>query len=224
MKIWHISDTHGYHDLLEIPNDIDCVIHSGDCSNYRNPYNNEPEVRNFITWFSNLQIQYKIYVAGNHDTSIEKGLITKDNFEQAGINYLFNNTVIIEGLKIWGSPYTPQFCGWAFMKDRGKISRVWDKIPEDTDIVVCHGPPKAILDLTYNRDRETEMCGDSALKKRILKLQPKLVLFGHIHNYKDIINAGTVKLSICDTIFSNGSVVTDNEFGKLSSNGNVFDI
>jgi hypothetical protein len=50
------------------------------------------------------------------------------------------------------------------------------------------------------------------------------VLFGHIHNCKDIINAGMQKLSICDTWFSNGSVVTDGKFGKLSSNGNIIEI
>ena len=44
MKIWHISDTHTYHELLEIPKGIDMVIHSGDCSNPRDPYTNEPEV------------------------------------------------------------------------------------------------------------------------------------------------------------------------------------
>ena len=38
MKIWHISDTHDYHDLLKIPDGIDMVIHSGDCSNPRDPY------------------------------------------------------------------------------------------------------------------------------------------------------------------------------------------
>ena len=72
MKIWHISDTHGYHDLLEIPEGIDMVIHSGDCSNPRDPYNNEPEVRGFIDWFSSLDIKYKVYVAGNHDTSLKR--------------------------------------------------------------------------------------------------------------------------------------------------------
>ena len=41
---------------------------------------------------------------------------------------------------------------------------------------------------------------------------------------EDIINAGTMKLSISDTIYSNGSVVTDGKFGKLSSNGNIFEI
>ena len=32
------------------------------------------------------------------------------------------------------------------------------------------------------------------------------------------------KLSICDTWFSNGSVVTDGKFGKLTSNGNIIEI
>jgi hypothetical protein len=50
------------------------------------------------------------------------------------------------------------------------------------------------------------------------------MLFGHIHNNDEIINAGTMKLSICDTIFSNGSVVTDRRFGKLSSNGNIINL
>ena len=69
-----------------------------------------------------------------------------------------------------------------------------------------------------------EFCGDNSLMKRMLVLNPKLVCFGHIHNCEDIINAGTKKLSVSDTIYSNGSVVTDGKFGVLSSNGNISDI
>jgi Icc-related predicted phosphoesterase len=102
---------------------------------------------------------------------------------------------------------------------------VWQHIPDDTDIVVVHTPPKGILDLAYNRDHTLEFCGCSALKKRVLNLPYlKLVCFGHIHNNDDIINAGTMKLSTQDTIFSNGSVVTDRKFGKLSSNGNIIEL
>ena len=88
MRIWHISDTHTFHNLLTIPQGIDIVIHSGDCSNPRDPYTNEPEVRDFIHWFKSLPIQHKIYVAGNHDTSIEKKLITKKDFQDYNIIYL----------------------------------------------------------------------------------------------------------------------------------------
>jgi len=225
MKIWHIGDTHTYHGLLEIPKDIDMVIFSGDCSNPRAPYNNEPEVRNFIDWFSELPIKHKIFVAGNHDSSIESNLVTKADFDVEAIHYLENTHITIEGIKIFGSPHTPTFGQWSFMKQRGKLDRVWKQIPEDTDIVVVHGPPKGILDLSYDRHHTLEFCGCSALKKRVLDLPNlKLVCFGHIHNNKDIINAGTMKLAIQDTIFSNGSVVTDGKFGRLSSNGNILNI
>jgi Icc-related predicted phosphoesterase len=224
MKIWHISDTHTYHNLLDVPENVDMVIFSGDCSNPRNPYLNKPEVENFLVWYESLPIPVKIFVAGNHDTSIEKNLITKLDFASKGIIYLENDWVIVNNLKIWGSPITPTFGDWAFMKARHKTHDLWQQIPDDTDIVVVHGPPATMLDLSYNRQNELEFCGDSALRKRIIDINPKLCLFGHIHNCEDIINAGTRTLSIRGTIYSNGSVVTDGRFGKLSSNGNIFDI
>lgn len=225
MRILHISDTHTYHDLLKIPSGIDMIIHSGDCSNPRDPYNNESEVRDFIDWYKEIPVKHKIYVAGNHDTSIEKGLVTNDDFKNAGIIYLENESVVIDGIKIFGSPHTPNFGNWAFMKERTKLERFWRlAIDEDVNIVVTHGPPKGILDKSYDRENNLECCGDKSLLNRILEVQPAYSLFGHIHNCKDIVNAGIQKLSICDTIFSNGSVVTDGRFGKLSSNGNLITI
>jgi len=225
MRILHISDTHTYHDLLKIPSGIDMIIHSGDCSNPRDPYNNESEVRDFIDWYKEIRVKHKIYVAGNHDTSIEKGLVTKDDFKNAGIIYLENESVVINGIKIFGSPHTPNFGNWAFMKERNKLERFWRlAIDEDVNIVVTHGPPKGILDKSYDRENNLECCGDKSLLNRILEVQPTYSLFGHIHNCKDIVNAGVQKLSVCNTFFSNGSVVTDGRFGKLSSNGNLITI
>jgi Icc-related predicted phosphoesterase len=226
MKIWHISDTHTFHDLLTIPEGVEYGYFSGDCSNPRDPYNNEPEVRAFIDWFAGLPIHHKVFVAGNHDTSIEKGLVTKSDFNDRGIHYLENETIEIEGLKIFGSPYTPTFgYGWSFNKDRNKLERIWRKaIDEDIDIVIVHGPPRGMLDSSYDRANLMEHCGDKSLMNRVMEVKPKLMLFGHIHNCKDIINAGTRTIPGLDTIFSNGSVVTDGKFGKLSSNGNIFEI
>jgi Icc-related predicted phosphoesterase len=225
LKIWHISDTHTFHDLLNIPNDIDMVIHSGDCSNPRNPYINENEVWNFIDWYEKLPIKYKIFVAGNHDTSIEKRLIRSTDFTSKGIIYLENTSICIEGLNIWGTPYTPTFgVGWAYNKSRDKMDKLWKSIPENVDIIISHGPPKGILDLSYDIENNLEFCGCGAMKKNMIKLEPKLVLFGHIHNCEGIINAGTMQLSGYKTIYSNGSVMIDGKFSKLSSNGNIFEI
>ena len=224
MRIWHISDTHTYHNLLEVPTNIDMVIFSGDCSNPRDPYPNEVEVRGFIDWFASLKIQYKIFVAGNHDTSIEQKFVTSEDFIRRNIIYLENEDVIIDGIKIFGSPYTPTFgYGWAFNKDRTKLDRIWRNIiDEDVDIVITHGPPRGTLDLSFDRAGNLERCGDKSLLNRVMEVNPKLCLFGHIHNHQDIINQGTMTLSGLDTIFSNGSVMKDGRFGKLTSNGNIF--
>lgn len=225
MRIYHISDTHCQHSLLNVPKDIDIIIHSGDESNSRSPYINYKECMDFLEWYGSLNIKYKVFIAGNHSTAIEKRLVSKETIESFGITYLENESVTIDGLKIWGSPHTPQFCNWAFMKARDKLHDVWQAIPDDTDVVVVHGPPKGILDLSYNRENILEHCGCKALFKRTTSLPNlKAVLSGHIHNCQDIINAGTRVLAGSNTIYSNGSVVTDGKFGTLSSNGNILEL
>lgn len=225
MKILHISDTHGYHRQITIPPDVDMIIHTGDASNQRDPYQNEWEMKDFLMWYEKLDIKYKIYIPGNHDTSIEKGLIKKIDFLSRFIHLLNNEWIDIEGIKIFGSPYTPTFGDWAFMKDRSKISRIWEKIPEGMDIICVHGPCKGILDLSYNRQNQLEFCGDSALGKRIKVLQPKLFLSGHIHNFEDIVNTGVRKIQDCATTFSNAAAVTDRKFNLgITFAGNILEI
>jgi Icc-related predicted phosphoesterase len=224
MKILHISDTHSYHDLLNIPKDIEMIIHSGDFSNYKSYYKNEPEARDFLRWYGNLDIKYKILIAGNHDAM---PAINPSEFkslcEYYNIIYLENSDVIIEGIKIWGSPHTPTFGDWYFMKSRGKLYDIWKHIPNDTDIVVVHGPPQKKLDLSYDRDGRLEYCGCKSLANHIEnRIKPTLVCFGHIHSSQNCINAGVLYMD--NIYYSNGSVVTDNKFGKLTSNGNIFEI
>jgi len=111
------------------------------------------------------------------------------------------------------------------MKARHKLDRIWEKaIPNDSDIIIVHGPPKGVLDLSYNRRGNLEFCGDKSLMNKIKEVKPIYMMFGHIHNNEDIINAGTRVIYGLDTIFSNGSVVTDRKFGMLTSNGNIFEI
>lgn len=225
MKIYHLSDTHCHENLVNIPQEhIDMIIFSGDESNSRDPYRNENEARPFFTWFSNLTAKYKIFIAGNHSSAIAKRLITPKEIEDMGIIYLENDWIEIEGLKIYGSPYSPTFGDWSFMKARHKMQELWAHIPDDTDIIITHTPPKGCLDLTYNRNGELERCGCKSLLNRVLQIKPKLCLYGHIHSFEDILNAGTMKLANYDTIFSNGSVVTDNKFGIVTSHGNILEI
>lgn len=224
MKIWHISDTHTFHDGLSPPEDIDIVIHSGDCSNKKAVLENSKEVLEFLDWYASLNIPYKIFVAGNHDTSIEAKIINKKDFIDRNIIYLENDYVVINNKIIWGSPVTPTFgTGWAFNRAREKINKTWQKIPENTNILVTHGPPKSILDLSYDRENNLEYCGCSALFKRISKLEKlECSLFGHIHDNHDNHNSGVYYNNATKVTFSNGSVVLDGRFDKGAVyNGNL---
>jgi len=50
----------------------------------------------------------------------------------------------------------PVFCDWAFNLERGEpLQKKWDLIPEDTDILITHGPPigkqrYTVLDQQYD--------------------------------------------------------------------------
>ena len=230
MKILHLSDTHGFHYMYPDSNfeGIDVVVHSGDCSNYRDPYRNHAEVLDFIEWYKNVPVKHKIFVAGNHDTSIEKRMVTPGDFAAAGIIYLENQGTIIDGVKFWGSPITPTFNDWAFMKKREKINLVWEMIPEDTNVLIVHGPPKGVRDLSFDKNGELEMCGCSALMKRCWALKDtlKLVCFGHIHNMDGVdTNQGVSTYSRTKTVFSNAACVYDGQFSKgLTPFGNVLEV
>lgn len=230
LKILHISDTHGFHDRFptERFDGIDVVIHSGDCSNAINPILNTIEVGKFMKWYKDVPVATKIYVAGNHDTSIESKMWRKEDFAMNGIIYLENEEVTIDGVKFYGSPHTPTFGSWAFMKARHKLDQVWQAIPDDTNVLIVHGPPKSVRDLSFDRAGNLEMCGCSALMKRCnaLKDNLKLVAFGHIHNMDGIeTNQGLSTYSRAATVFSNAACVYDGRFDKgLTSYGNIIEI
>lgn len=230
MKILHISDTHGFHDQFpkERFKGVDVVIHSGDCSNSINPYVNSIEVGKFLQWYKDVPVPTKLLIAGNHDTSIEKRLFTKEEFAMNGIIYLENEDVVLDGVKFYGSPHTPTFGNWAFMKPRHKLHDVWQAIPNDTDVLIVHGPPKGVRDLSFGRDGNLEMCGCLSLTKRCGSLRDtlKLVCFGHIHNMDGIdTNQGVSHYSNIPTVFSNAACVYDGRFDKgLTSYGNILEI
>lgn len=63
------------------------------------------------------------------------------------------------------------------MYKEGDAEKLWNMIPENTNILVTHGPPYGILDL--NMQKQHTGCKD--LLNQVLKIKPKLHIFGHIH-------------------------------------------
>jgi len=177
MTIVCISDTHGLHDQVEVPIG-EILIHAGDCTNAGHPL----EVAEFLVWFAALPHRHKVLIAGNHDFLFETepdaatALLKK---HAPTVHYLNDSGVEIANLKIWGSPVQPAYCDFAFNRQRGpEISLHRDLIPNDIDVLVTHGPPANILDLTPDGLRDG--CAD--LTRAIPRLtRLKLVVFGHLH-------------------------------------------
>lgn len=229
MKIWHISDTHCKHRELSVPQ-CDLVVHSGDFSNSRKLDINYNETVDFLEWYGSLDIKHKILVPGNHDVALYHKRVTADKIPQ-NIIYLEDKEAVIEGVKIYGSPHTPTHGSdqWAWMHDRSKLHKYWDNIPEDTDILITHGPPFGILDKawrylnieegkTYLYPKLIEQTGCANLKRKVDEVQPMLHLFGHLHDSRDIINSGIMKIT--PTLYSNASCVEDGTL-QVSNNGNI---
>ena len=217
-----ISDTHGFHKDLIVPK-ADMVIHAGDFSNTKDPGINANEVRTFLEWYREIPIPIKALCAGNHDTSIEKGLITVKDLSEGGIIYMQHAYREIDGIKIFASPFTPEFCDWAFNVRRDRLFQYWKDIPKGLDILVTHGPPKGILDIADKLSGEMEYCGDKALLNKVMEANPKVHQYGHIHNNGIHMNQGTREYQ--GITFVNSSCVTDRKFSLgCTSQGVIINI
>jgi Icc-related predicted phosphoesterase len=190
MKIFVTSDTHMCHNKLIIPQ-CDIMIHCGDFTNKHNPYENELEARNFLEWYKVLPIKNKILISGNHDASCFKGLVKREEYPE--LIWLEHETANIEGLNIFGSPYSPIYGNWYYTYKRGRSKTYWDSIPDNIDIIAVHTMPKGCLDLTKDLDDNLIQVGCKGLLNRVLEVKPKIGFFGgHLHNEKDITNFGMV--------------------------------
>ena len=173
MKICAISDLHGY--LPDIP-ECDLLLIAGDIC----PHKPEWEqyqwlISHFKPWLEQQKMPV-IGVAGNHDWPLEKNPERVKRLELPW-TYLRDSSTIFNGLKIYGSPYSKQYFDWAFMMEELQLAGKWNEIPDDTDILIVHGPPKYYGDWVLRGSNE----GSESLTWRIQQVKPKLVVFGHIH-------------------------------------------
>jgi Icc-related predicted phosphoesterase len=200
-----LSDTHGLHRRL--PHSIpegDVLIHAGDfCAHGR-----AEEAHDFAAWLGSLPHPHKLVTAGNHDRAIEQDPAAfRAAFAAHGIHLLINDVIDIEGFRFFGSPYTPTFYDWHFMRDRGPALRSeWAKIPEQTDVVITHGPAYGHGDLAPPwRDEPARHVGCFELLLRLRAIRPRLHVFGHIHAGYGV----TVSDELPGTTFINAALCTE---------------
>jgi len=201
MKLTFISDTHTKHDSLNLSGG-DVLIHSGDFMNtgYR-----KENIMSFLDWFTDQPYKHKIFIAGNHDRYFE------DNPEETKqildvvygglVTYLEDSGTKIGDVNVWGSPWQPEFMNWAFNLPRQgtELNDKWNLIPENTDILITHGPPYGYLDKLPNIP---ENLGCELLRERVKEVKPKIHVFGHIHYGHGYTTNG-------DTHFINAAVLNE---------------
>lgn len=191
-----ISDTHGTRPPIP-PGDL--LLHAGDLSKW----GTFTEIQAQLTWLSEQPHKYKLVIAGNHDLLLDPKFkehypkrwkqaaqaasddqhieyldFPATSLDWADIIYLQNSSVTLlfpcdRSLSIYGSPLTPQYGLSAFQHLPSED--VWaEKVPLNTDIILTHGPPRGHLD-------GLKKSGCAFLTQEILRVRPRLVVYGHIH-------------------------------------------
>lgn len=153
----------------------DILVHAGDATGRGKPQ----EVIKFLDWFEAQSYRYKIFIAGNHDFLFEQDpYLAQALTSQRNMIYLLDDAIELEGVNFYGSPWQPEFCNWAFNLPRGEaLRRKWAKIPENTNVLITHGPPMGILD----KVAAGEHVGCEDLLYTVAGINPWLHVFGHIH-------------------------------------------
>jgi Icc-related predicted phosphoesterase len=183
-RITFISDSHTKHEKLNgFLTGGEILIHAGDLTSR----GYITEIENFMGWYDKIDnYDHKVFIAGNHDFGFQedneklRGLLTG----YKNIDYLQDELFMFgedydNMIKIWGSPWQPEFHNWAFNLPRGeRIKEKWDMIPLNIDILITHGPPFGKLDyVPYNNIN----VGCEDLLARVQEIKPKIHCFGHIH-------------------------------------------
>ena len=187
-KITCFSDIHGMQSAElnywfdNNPGDI--LLYAGDIQ-----YNNFDNGFYTMEWINSQPYTTKVMIFGNHDNNSE-GMI-EYAMHMKNFYVLNDNSIIVDGIKIYGSPYSVTFGNWNFMESEKELISRYKKIPIDTNILLTHTPVSGIMDMSvrYNDIH----AGSVSLKNRINKLkQLKYHVCGHIHEGYGIKKVGKV--------------------------------
>jgi Icc-related predicted phosphoesterase len=176
MRLICISDTHSRHEQMPRIPDGNVLVHAGDCT----ASGSLPQLDEFTQWLGALPHKHKVLIAGNHDQCFERyPEWSREMCEKRGITYLRGEAVLIEGLNFFGFPWQPIFRHMAFNAREGELRGRLKRVPDDTHVLISHGPALRIFDYI---PAERAHVGCHALAQRIDQLPNlKVHICGHIH-------------------------------------------
>lgn len=195
MKIVALSDVHTQWKNIEVP-ECDILVSAGDYSD-RGEF---ASVKKYHELLYKQPARHIISVQGNHEIQVEINFLAARGLVNPRIHFIDVGIIEIEGLKIFCSAVTPEFCNWAYGMDCDDIKRHWSLIPKDADVLVTHGPAYGILDQIKPNESEHLGC------RKLLRVLPTLKklkahIFGHIHGSSGVKNLDGVQFinaAVCD--------------------------
>lgn len=219
MKIVCISDTHGMHHNIQVP-DGHVLLHAGDMSSRGLP----DELVSFAEWMSKLDHEHKLVVCGNHELLVDGRCDLMTKFLAGyGIQFIHQKLITIDGFSIYGESRTPEFFDWGWMYKRGSEAKaIWDELPMSIDLLLCHGPPLGFGDKCPDIRDRTKMVkvGCEHQLEALNRVKPKYVVCGHIHEsygvYKTVWGH-VINASICNGKYEpiNRPIVIDTTTGEI---------
>lgn len=193
-----ISDLHG--DIPEIPKcDVLCI--SGDIvplDIQRSVTKSENWLKNeFMPAMMNADCKHVIMTWGNHDfighvlyrdghSGEEQTKMLFGEYNEK-IHILIDEYITIDGHKFYGTPWIPELSGWAFYNTSENLKEIFEKIPENIDVLLTHCPPKigtqgVVLEKCWNylKDFGCKELYD-VLSTKMFEKQLN-VICGHVHS------------------------------------------
>jgi hypothetical protein len=114
-------------------------------------------------------------VPGNHES---RAISSEWRDQITGAVVLLNNGIELAELKIWGSPITPKDLGGFGPSTPEELERLYARIPDGTDLIITHGPPRGILD---GASEPGGPQGCPQLLAAAHRVKPLVHVFGHVH-------------------------------------------
>lgn len=232
-RIVCVSDLH--ENWIDTP-PCDLLLVAGDLTyGFRHDYVSQQKalVTDFRDWVVDQPAKHVVAIAGNHDQSVQAwGWPIQGNLD-GKLTYLQDSGAEIEGFKVWGTPWQPWFYDWAFNSPKKHAEKFLREkfalIPKDTDIIICHGPPHGYGDHEVDGMYEElgypgtpKRSGSRALLAAIRRVNPALMVCGHIHQGYGVYNLPGKKTTIANAAVVNYKytpvnkpLVFDIEDGKI---------
>lgn len=190
-----VADLHGCYPNLGTGGDL--LIIAGDIT----ASDEYEEYVVFKEWLRHQKYSRKILVGGNHDNWIQNHQMLEDFFGDT--DYLCDSGTIFDGIRIWGSPWTKTFanlnprCRAFCLETEEELAEKFKLIPEETDILVTHGPPRNIGDrLALSKTN----VGSTSLRDRVEKTKPLYHIYGHIHECRGVVRNESTTFINCSHV------------------------